>query len=220
MKLLRFRPQTAALLSPHASPPPDTRVLAAPDPSRRKFLAGLAAVAGTILLPGVGRAMDALAPVGAGVAGVGAGVAKSLSFVHLHTGEKLRVTYWAEGVYKASGLRQIDHFLRDFRTGEVMAIDRKLLDLLHELQSALETNEPFHVVSGYRSPKTNAMLAASSSRVAKHSLHMEGRAIDIRVPGVSLHLLRDMALAIEKGGVGFYPKSQFVHVDTGRVRAW
>ena len=110
--------------------------------------------------------------------------------------------------------------LRDFRANEVKPIDPALLDLLTQIQHRLGTNESFQVISGYRSPLTNAMLHANSEGVAVHSLHIEGKAIDIRVPGRSLEQLRGAALALRDGGVGYYPKSDFVHVDTGRVRFW
>lgn len=146
--------------------------------------------------------------------------AKSLEFLHLHTGERLRTTYWHDGVYDPGARAEINEVLRDFRTGDVAPIDPKLLDLLHALRRKLDTNAPFHVISGYRSPKTNAMLSANSAGVAKKSLHMQGKAIDIRLPGRRLDDVRRAARALQRGGVGFYPKSDFVHVDTGRVRFW
>ncbi len=110
--------------------------------------------------------------------------------------------------------------LRDFRTGEAHVIDPGLLDLLHDLNSKLETGEAFKVISGYRSPQTNGMLHEHSSGVASKSLHMQGMAIDIRVPGRALTSLHDAALQLGRGGVGYYPNSDFVHVDVGRVRKW
>lgn len=145
---------------------------------------------------------------------------RSLSFYNLHTDERLRATYWADGQYIPEALREIDRVLRDFRTGDVHAMDRKLLDLLVALHARMETREPFAVISGYRSPKTNAMLADASSGVARRSLHMDGKAIDVRIPGRKLADLRKAAVALRMGGVGYYPRSDFVHVDTGRVRAW
>jgi uncharacterized protein YcbK (DUF882 family) len=127
--------------------------------------------------------------------------------------------YWAEGRYLAEGLAAIDHLLRDHRTGEVRPIDRRLLDLLHRLAFALETRETFHVISGYRSPVTNAMLAARGG-ASPRSLHVVGQAIDLRVPGRALADLRRAALGLRGGGVGHYPSSDFVHVDVGRVRTW
>lgn len=146
-----------------------------------------------------------------------------LSFLHTHTGEHVTATYQLDGVYQPAALRQIDRLLRDFRTDQVRPIDCALLDLLHDLHEALGTGEPFHVISGYRSPATNAMLRAQGgarSGVASGSLHMAGKAIDIRIPGVPLDRLRTAALSLMRGGVGYYPAPGFVHVDTGRVRYW
>lgn len=143
-----------------------------------------------------------------------------LDLHNLHTDERLSAEYWAGGDYAPDALAAIDHLLRDFRTGERHAIDRRLLDVLHELRMRLDTNAPFQVISGYRSPRTNAMLREASSGVAGHSLHMSGMAIDIRVPGRELRRVRDAALSLGAGGVGYYPASDFVHVDVGRVRRW
>lgn len=145
---------------------------------------------------------------------------RRLAFYNLHTGEKVRSTYWADGEWNPDGLQQIDTVLRDFRTGDVTTIDRRLLDVLYRLSRKMDTRQPFHVISGYRSPKTNAKLAAQSGGVAKRSLHMQGMAIDIRVPGIDLAELRRAALSLKAGGVGYYPKSDFIHLDTGRVRFW
>ncbi len=145
---------------------------------------------------------------------------RSLKFYALHTGESLTTTYWENGRYIPEELDRVNYVLRDFRANEVKPIDPSLLDLLTRIQYRLSTNEPFQVISGYRSPLTNAMLHANSEGVAVHSLHIEGKAIDISVPGRSLEQLRGAALAQRSGGVGYYPKSDFVHVDTGRVRYW
>jgi uncharacterized protein YcbK (DUF882 family) len=145
---------------------------------------------------------------------------RSLSFYNLHTGESLKAVYYENGGYVAGALKEIDYVLRDFRANEVKPIDPRLLDLLVALHDRLGTTAPYHVISGYRSPKTNAMLHAYSEGVAAHSLHIDGRAIDIRVPGRNLSTLHDAALALRAGGVGYYPHSDFVHVDTGRVRHW
>lgn len=146
--------------------------------------------------------------------------ARAIAFHNLHTGENLEATYRVGGEYVPSVLKDIDHILRDFRTGEVAAIDTRLLDLLHLLQSRLESDEPFHVISGYRSPKTNSKLAQQSSGVAKKSLHMKGMAIDVRLPGRALTDLRRAAVSLKLGGVGYYPKANFIHADVGRVRYW
>ena len=127
---------------------------------------------------------------------------------------------WDATGYRAAALGQVNSFLRDFRTREVHDIDPKLLDLLHRLAGELDAAEPYHVISGYRSPRTNSALRSKSGGVAKYSLHMDGKAIDIRLPGVPLARVREAALDLKLGGVGYYPGSDFVHVDTGRVRAW
>jgi uncharacterized protein YcbK (DUF882 family) len=145
---------------------------------------------------------------------------RSLKFYALHTGESLTSTYWENGRYIPGELDRINYVLRDFRANEVKPIDPALLDLLTRIHNRLGTDQPFQVISGYRSPLTNAMLHANSEGVAVHSLHIDGKAIDICVPGRSLPQLRGAALAQQAGGVGYYPKSNFVHVDTGRVRFW
>jgi uncharacterized protein YcbK (DUF882 family) len=145
---------------------------------------------------------------------------RTLSFYNLHTSESLKTVYWAGGEYIAPSLVDINLVLRDHRTGEAHDIDSRLLDLLCDLNLRLDTTEPFHIISGYRSPATNAMLHANSNGVAEHSLHMDGKAVDIRVPGRTLSLLRNTALSMKSGGVGYYPTSDFVHVDVGRVRHW
>ncbi len=145
---------------------------------------------------------------------------RTIAFHNLHTGENLKTTYWAEGRYIVSSLKDIDFVLRDFRTGEVAEIDPGLLDLLHVLRGSMESNEPFHIISGYRSPKTNSELAQASNGVAKKSLHMRGMAADVRLPGRALSDLKNAAASLKLGGVGYYPKSDFIHVDVGRVRYW
>jgi uncharacterized protein YcbK (DUF882 family) len=185
--------------------------------SRRNFL-GLGAAAATAataaLMPG--RAFAAARPAAKRTERV-------LSFLHTHTGERLKVAYCCNGEYQPEALHQINRLLRDFRVGEVKPIDPKLLDLLHELSGTLETEQPFHVISGYRSPMTNIMLrerGGAHTGVASKSLHMVGKAVDIRVPGVKLDHVRGAAKSLQLGGVGYYPSSNFVHVDTGRVRYW
>ena len=145
---------------------------------------------------------------------------RKLGLYNTHTGEQLNTVYWAEGSYQTEGLRDIYRLLRDHRSGEISPIDTGLLELLYVLSASLGTSERLHVISGYRSPATNAMLAQKSSGVAKHSLHMEGLAMDIRVPGRDLADVRRAAIALNGGGVGYYPSSDFVHVDVGRVRTW
>ncbi len=145
---------------------------------------------------------------------------KTLSLHNLHTGESLRTEFWAKGQFIPDALGQINRVLRDHRTNEIRPIDPELLDLLYALQRRIETRETFQVISGYRSPASNAKLRARSGGVATRSLHMQGKAIDIALPGCKLPDLRRAALGLRAGGVGYYPASGFVHVDTGRVRQW
>lgn len=148
--------------------------------------------------------------------------AQILEFAHLHTHEYLSLVYAVDGKKLAPAHKRLEHFLRDHYTDEVGAIDPKLFDLLYRLRLTLDTREPFQVISGFRSSKTNNRLRNKSRRsgVAKKSLHMVGQAIDIRLSGVSLTDLRDAALALQAGGVGYYPRSDFVHVDIGAIRSW
>ncbi|HEV7137724.1 MAG TPA: DUF882 domain-containing protein [Steroidobacteraceae bacterium] len=145
---------------------------------------------------------------------------RSLSFVHTHTGETLSCVYYQAGCYQPATLARVNHFLRDFRTEEVHPIDPAVLDILFALRTRADRDGPFHVISGYRSPQTNAMLRRRSTGVARHSLHMDGKAIDVRLPGFSTRGLQEIALTMRRGGVGYYPKSDFIHLDTGRVRFW
>ena len=145
---------------------------------------------------------------------------RSLSFLNLHTGEKLHTTYWAEGEYLQDELLNINRLLRDHRNGSQIHIDHALLDLLHDIRSVTGTVQPLHVISAYRSPETNAKLRKNSNGVAKKSLHMQGKAIDIRLPDISLDKLHNRALSLRAGGVGYYRRSDFIHLDVGRVRNW
>jgi uncharacterized protein YcbK (DUF882 family) len=143
-----------------------------------------------------------------------------LAFRHTHTDETLKVVYRSGEQYVPSALTEINRLLRDFRTGEVQPIDPALLDILHALATTCG-GHTFEIISGFRSPATNAMLKRKGGGgVAKHSLHMEGRAIDVRMPGLESARLRDAALLLGLGGVGYYPIEDFVHLDTGRVRSW
>jgi uncharacterized protein YcbK (DUF882 family) len=139
---------------------------------------------------------------------------------NLHTGESISTVYWEDGAYVPGALHEVNHVLRDFRTGDVHTIRPELMDLLHNLSRTLEVDRPFQVISGYRSPQTNAMLREESNGVAQHSLHMQGMAIDIRIEKVPLARLHKAALILQRGGVGYYPDSDFVHVDIGPVRRW
>ena len=145
---------------------------------------------------------------------------RKLSLLNLHTGESVTATYWAEGQYQGNELAAINNILRDHRTGDIHQMDSELLELLNLLHQKVDAKKNFQVISGYRSPKTNAALNKKSNGVAKKSLHMQGKAIDIRLPGCDLSDLRNAAISCQKGGVGFYPKSSFIHIDTGRVRRW
>ena len=174
---------------------------------RRQFLGQAAA------------ALTTLSPLGIACARVSSGQ-RAVSLVHAHTSEHLAITYYRDGNYVRDALTRIDYLLRDFRTGDVHPIDPALLDILHDLRVRTGQSAPFAVVSGYRSPSTNAELRRHSRGVAEHSLHMQGRAIDIRLPGYATSALQQIALDLRRGGVGYYPVSDFIHVDTGRIRAW
>lgn len=145
---------------------------------------------------------------------------RRVSLFNLHTGDRFSDEYWRQGDYVPDAMAAIKHVMRDFRSNETHDIDPRLLDQLHQLNGVIAAQAPYQIISGYRSPATNAMLHANSEGVATHSLHLEGRAIDIRVAGVDLTRLRDAALSLRAGGVGYYQASDFVHVDTGRVRRW
>lgn len=162
----------------------------------------------------------AMALPGLAIRPLEASAVRVLAFDHLHTAERLTVEYYRGGTYLPDALDAINHVLRDFRTGDVHPIDPGLLDLLHLLREATGSRRPFEVISGYRSPATNHMLRQRSSGVAAGSLHMVGQAIDIRLADVPLARLREVAFGLRLGGVGYYPASNFVHVDTGRVRSW
>jgi uncharacterized protein YcbK (DUF882 family) len=147
---------------------------------------------------------------------------RRLSFWNTHTREELDIVYWVGGDYVEDALEAIDSILRDHRTGEVAKVDRDLLDLLSALRTRLGTTEPFHIISGFRSPASNEYLRGRSpqSGVASKSQHLNGKAVDIRVPGQDLADVRAAAIALARGGVGFYPESDFVHVDVAKVRSW
>lgn len=186
------------------------------EPGRRSFLRRLGGLA---LAGAAGAAMpDLFSPEAQ--AAISSAPKRSLAFKSLHTGETLKATYWSNGRYDPHALVDIAHILRDWRADEVGNMDPALYDLLFALRRKLGTDQPFNIISGYRCPKTNAMLASKSDGVAKKSMHMEGKAIDIAVPGRKLTAVRNAALELKLGGVGLYSKSGFVHVDTGRVRQW
>ncbi|GAB4174422.1 MAG: DUF882 domain-containing protein [Geothermobacteraceae bacterium] len=146
---------------------------------------------------------------------------RCLSLCNLHTGERLRdVAYWAEGRYQADALDALNHLLRDHRNGEVTRMDPQLFDLVYLTQNSLGMCAEVQVVSGYRSPATNELLRRQGHGVARNSMHARGRALDIRLPGCDLKTLHRSAVELRAGGVGYYPKSNFVHIDTGRYRLW
>jgi uncharacterized protein YcbK (DUF882 family) len=143
-----------------------------------------------------------------------------LRLYNTHTGEKLKSTFWAEGEFIPDAMKDINKVLRDHRNNKVAQMDPELLLLLTQLNDRLENNRELHIISGYRSPESNAKLHAASGGVAKRSLHMDAKAIDIRLPGKDLKMLHRAAMSLKGGGVGYYASSQFVHMDTGRVRYW
>ncbi len=177
--------------------------------SRRSFLTlGLGAAAATTLVA---------SPLEAAVRAM---PERGLHLYNTHTGEYLRTVYWADGKYLAKSLAQVNKFMRDHRSGDVHQIDPRLLDLMVAVHKKFGTKGAIHIISGYRSPHTNATLASHSDGVAHNSLHMSGKAVDIRIPGQSTKLVGRAAKTLKAGGVGTYPSSNFVHIDTGRVRYW
>jgi uncharacterized protein YcbK (DUF882 family) len=179
-----------------------------PTLSRRSFLFNFAGVSGAALLA---------APVNA-IAGISS--ERSLNFLHTHTREKLDIVYFSGGNYLRDAMLEIRYFLRDHRTDESHPIDPALFDILHSISRLCPGKGCFQVISGYRSPTTNAMLHRNSSGVAQRSLHMQGKAIDVRLPEIGTRTLRNLAVALHQGGVGYYRQSDFVHIDTGRFRTW
>jgi uncharacterized protein YcbK (DUF882 family) len=143
-----------------------------------------------------------------------------LQFVHTHTGEALVAPYFDGAGYRADTLRDVNHLLRDFRTDETHVIDPPLLDILYELQLLADRDATYEIISGYRSPTTNAMLRGQSHGVAEHSQHLLGKAIDVRLSGFPTRQLGEYARSLARGGVGYYASSDFIHLDTSRVRFW
>lgn len=174
--------------------------------SRRQLLRAAALIIPAALLP-----MPSLARVRA---------PSRLRFYHTHTSEKLDIVYADNGQYLPGALDEINYFLRDFRTNDVHPIDPQLLDLLSTVQRRTGSRGQFEVISGFRSPHTNEMLRDKSAGVAQNSLHLTGQAIDVRLTDLPTRKLRGAAASLARGGVGYYPASDFVHIDTGRVRAW
>ena len=162
----------------------------------------------------------AMLPAGAAVPSAPAAEYR-VRFFHTHTGERLDIVYRRGDQYLPEALAKLNYYLRDHRTGDVHAYDPKVFDLLHDLTAAVgRPHAEINVICGYRTPWSNAFLRTHTSGVAEHSLHMQAQAIDIRLPGVATARLRDAALALHRGGVGYYAKSDFIHVDVGRIRRW
>jgi len=145
---------------------------------------------------------------------------KRIKLYHIHTGEFVDAIFWANGEYIYEELENLEYFLRDYRNNEIHKIDLNLIEYLYSLKRRLEINKEFNVLSGYRSPQTNNYLRHHSRGVAKNSYHMYGRAVDITLPGYRLSYLRYAALSLRRGGVGYYPRSHFIHIDTGEPRYW
>ncbi len=176
-------------------------------PTRRQLLLGLGGLATYSVVPKAKASKSSL------------GVRK-LGFYNRHTRERGQGDYWIDGLYQPKTLADFSHLLRDHRQNQAMPMDKRLYDLLYRLSATLNVDHDFHVISGYRSPATNQLLASRSRKVAKKSYHMKGMAIDIAVPDVKLSHLREAAISLKLGGVGYYPKSGFIHVDTGPFRIW
>ncbi len=184
--------------------------------NRRSFLGLGAATLGGVMIPALVTPASA-ATFKNGVISSGA---RRLSFRNAHTGDSFSGVYRVGDKYLPDAFEQINMVMRDFRTNTVYPIDPRVIDIIHTVHRMTGSTEPFEVISGYRSPKTNNMLRKTGSGVAKKSLHMEGRAVDLRLDGFSTKRIRDLAVSLKAGGVGYYSKSNFVHMDSGDVRAW
>jgi uncharacterized protein YcbK (DUF882 family) len=184
---------------------------------RRSFLKTSAVLASALSVPAFSRAAAAARTPAPTLA---LPQERTLRLYNTHTGESLRSIFWAEGQFVPEALADINRLLRDHRSNTIAPIDPQLLLLLDKVSARVGSRQLLHVISGYRSPETNQMLAEQSDGVARHSMHLEGKAIDVRLPGHELKALHRAALAAQGGGVGYYPASQFVHLDTGRPRHW
>ncbi|UCG13588.1 MAG: DUF882 domain-containing protein [Deltaproteobacteria bacterium] len=178
--------------------------------SRRSFLKFLISAATATILPYPALATTSDYP----------SRPRLLAFYNIHTGESLDTVYWIHGKYVHEALVDINHILRDHRTGEMKTIDLRLLDFLYAIRLKLHALDPFHIISGYRSTSTNALLYGPDGGVARNSLHLYGKAADITLPGSEISLIQRAAINLRGGGVGYYPEHGFVHVDVGRVRFW
>lgn len=186
----------------------------APVLNRRKFLGlGALAAASTVITTSV------INPASAAIL-KGDGGARKISFRNSHTGETFSGVYRVGNKYLPDAFDRINIVLRDFRTDELFPIDPRAIDIIYAVHQQTQSAEPYEILSGYRCPKTNAMLRGNSGGVAKNSLHMTGQAIDLRLPGFNTKRIRDLAISLRAGGVGYYPRSNFVHMDTGDVRTW
>jgi uncharacterized protein YcbK (DUF882 family) len=181
---------------------------------RRAFLKS------SLLLAAPTLSIPALAKTAQPATGEPASGERILRLYNTHTGEKLKTTFWAEGEFIPDAMKDINKVLRDHRSNKIAQMDPELLLLLTQLNEKLENDRELHIISGYRSPESNAKLHAASGGVARRSLHMDAKAIDIRLPGKDLKNLHKAAMSLKGGGVGYYASSQFVHMDTGRVRYW
>ena len=199
---------SAPILAWGRAPSPTDAILPGDHPLAAQRAAGLVASPGS--------------PIPAPVVAAAPVEIREIALHNLHTGEKLKALYWENGAYVPDAVQALDKVLRDHRSGEVREIDRGLFDLLDTLSGKVEARSPFQVISAYRSPASNAKLRAASKgkQVADNSLHVKGQAMDIALEGVDLKHLHKAALSMARGGVGYYPVSNFVHVDVGRVRSW
>ncbi len=175
---------------------------------RRSFLKTSVVLASALSLPAMVRAAAA------------APHERVLRLYNTHTGESIKSLFWAKGQFIPDALQDINKLLRDHRSNTIAPMDPQLLLLLEQVSNKFGSRDSLHIISGYRSPETNAKLAEASGGVAKHSMHLEGKAVDIRMPGHDLADLHNFAMSLKGGGVGYYAASQFVHMDTGRVRKW
>lgn len=180
--------------------------------NRRQFFRQISAVV----------ALGATAPLVAtkAHASLGQKSVRRLALYNRHTDERVQGVYWANDSFQTDVVNAFEHNLRDHRQNEAAPMDRRLYDFLHQIQQRLVTDKEIHIISGFRSEKTNNMLASRSNGVAKKSFHMKGMAIDFTIPGIDLALIRDTAKSLKLGGVGYYPNSGFIHIDTGWVRSW
>lgn len=187
----------------------NSKIIRVPDMNRRKLIKTGLMISLVCLNP---------LPAWAGYAGSDE---RTLSLLNTHTGERLKeVVYWEQGNYIHDALNDLNYVLRDHRTDEIHPIDPMTLDLMAAVSRKVKSARPFEIISGYRSPQTNQALRNSSSGVAKSSYHMQGKAVDLRLPGVPLKVLRKAALNLRRGGVGYYPKSDFIHLDSAQTRSW